>query len=133
MGVQKPEQEPVASERSDIQHDAFTVKAKGERSKAGGSADEGGADDTHSTKSRADAGRAQDDDSDDGDGGGRDYKKSSQYGSHMKSSVAASEFSRSKSIAEQRAYLPIYGVREQLLKVIRDNSVSVSLWALGRL
>ena len=46
-----------------------------------------------------------------------------QFGTHMKSSVAASDFSRTKTLAEQRAFLPIYGVRQQLLNVIRDNSV----------
>jgi pre-mRNA-splicing factor ATP-dependent RNA helicase DHX38/PRP16 len=85
---------------------------------AGGDTDRGGAD---TAGAGADAGSDESEGEGGGEGGG--YKKKSQYGSHMKDSVAASEFSRSKTLAEQRAYLPIYGVRRQLLNVIRDNSV----------
>ena len=58
------------------------------------------------------------------------YKKDSQYGS-MKKSDAISEFARSKTMKEQREYLPIYGCREALLQVIRDNQVVVIVGETG--
>ena len=42
-----------------------------------------------------------------------------------------SEFAKTKTIAEQRAFLPIYGVRQQLLNVIRDNSVVILVGETG--
>jgi hypothetical protein len=54
-----------------------------------------------------------------GDEGEVDFKENSKFGSHMKEKgEAASEFSKSKSLAEQRQYLPIFSVREELLQVI---------------
>lgn len=44
---------------------------------------------------------------------------------------ANSEFSRSKSLKEQRQYLPAFAVREQLLQVIRDNQVVVVIGETG--
>ena len=42
---------------------------------------------------------------------------SSQYSTHMaKPSVAASEFSKTKSLKQQREYLPIHGCREELMQ-----------------
>jgi pre-mRNA-splicing factor ATP-dependent RNA helicase DHX38/PRP16 len=51
---------------------------------------------------------------DDDEAGGR---KGSQFRSHMKKSEAASEFSRTKTIAQQRRSLPVYTVRDELLQV----------------
>ena len=40
------------------------------------------------------------------------------YGENaMKANEAQSEFARTKTIAQQRAFLPIYGCREHLLNV----------------
>ena len=36
-----------------------------------------------------------------------------------------SEFAKTKTMAEQRRYLPVYGVRDELLQIIRDNQVGV--------
>ena len=42
------------------------------------------------------------------------------YGENaMKANEAQSEFARTKTIAQQRAFLPIYGCREHLLNVRR--------------
>ena len=55
---------------------------------------------------------------------GDDYKADSQFQEHMKEkSEAASHFARSKTIKQQRQYLPIYAVRHELVTVIRDNQV----------
>ncbi len=44
---------------------------------------------------------------------------------------AASDFARDKTIAEQRRYLPVYDVREELLQVIRENQVVVVVGETG--
>lgn len=63
---------------------------------------------------------------------GEDYKADSQFASHMKEkNEAASHFSRSKSIKQQRQYLPIYAVRQELVNVIRDNQVVVIVGQTG--
>ena len=62
------------------------------------------------------------------------YKKDSQYASHMdkdKKTEAVSTFARSKSIREQREYLPIFAVREELLKIIREHQVVVIVGETG--
>jgi hypothetical protein len=44
-----------------------------------------------------------------------------QFKSHLKKSEAASDFSRNKTISQQRRSLPVFTVREELLQVmIRD-------------
>ncbi|KAF9583362.1 DEAH-box RNA helicase prp16 [Lunasporangiospora selenospora] len=60
-----------------------------------------------------------------------DGKGDSQFASHLKSSEAASAFSKSKSIKEQREYLPAFAVREELMKVIRDNQVIIVVGETG--
>lgn len=40
-----------------------------------------------------------------------------QFKDHLKKSEAVSEFAKNKTIAEQRRFLPVYGVREELLQV----------------
>jgi len=50
------------------------------------------------------------------------YKGESKFADHLKDkSDAVSNFAVSKSIREQREYLPVFSVREQLLEVIREN------------
>ena len=48
-------------------------------------------------------------------------KGSSKFAEHLKQSEGASNFSRSKTLQEQRQYLPAFAVREELMSVIRDN------------
>lgn len=40
-----------------------------------------------------------------------------QFKDHLKKAEAISEFAKSKSIAEQRRFLPVYTVREEVLQV----------------
>ena len=40
-----------------------------------------------------------------------------QFKDHLKKAEAVSEFAKSKTIAEQRRFLPVYGVREEMLQV----------------
>lgn len=45
----------------------------------------------------------------------------SQFATHLKAAKGASNFSRDKSLKQQRQYLPAFASREALLKVIREN------------
>jgi hypothetical protein len=53
-------------------------------------------------------------DAEDDEGTGR---TGNQFRTHLKKSEAASEFSRSKTISQQRRSLPVYTVRDELLQV----------------
>ena len=68
--------------------------------------------------------------SDDGEDGSG-YRKGSQFKSHLKKSEAASEFSRNKTLAEQRRSLPVFHVKDDLLQVIRENQVVVVVGETG--
>lgn len=60
------------------------------------------------------------------------YKADSQYASSLnKKQEAVSEFARSKSIKEQREFLPVFSVRDELLTVIRDNRIVVIVGETG--
>lgn len=48
-------------------------------------------------------------------------KGSSKFAEHLKQSEGTSMFSKSKTLREQREYLPAFAVREELMRVIRDN------------
>lgn len=61
-----------------------------------------------------------------------DFKAGGQFARHMDGRTAAvSEFARTKSIAEQRAFLPVFSVRDDLMAVIRENNVVVVVGETG--
>ncbi|KAF7244556.1 Pre-mRNA-splicing factor ATP-dependent RNA helicase PRP16 [Varanus komodoensis] len=61
-----------------------------------------------------------------------DYKTEQKFADHMKEkSEASSEFAKKKSIVEQRQYLPIFAVQQELLTVIRDNSIVIVVGETG--
>ena len=61
-----------------------------------------------------------------------DYRKDSKFADHMKVDQGKNtEFSKSKSLKQQREYLPVYAVRQQLLQLIRDNSVVIVVGETG--
>ena len=55
----------------------------------------------------------------------------SKFASHLKASEASSEFARTKSMREQREFLPVFAVREDLLRVVRDNQGMVWDWMMA--
>jgi hypothetical protein len=66
--------------------------------------------------------------------GNVDYREGSSYAKHMKTQKgdsAASEFSRTKSMSEQRQFLPVYSVREELLNIVRENQITVIVGETG--
>nr|XP_022912111.1 pre-mRNA-splicing factor ATP-dependent RNA helicase PRP16-like [Onthophagus taurus] len=60
-----------------------------------------------------------------------DYKTDQKFAEHMTKTEAVSEFSRKKTISEQRRYLPVFAVRQELLNVIRENSVVIIVGETG--
>ena len=63
--------------------------------------------------------------------GEEEQKGSNKFADHMKKSEGQSDFSKSKSLREQREYLPAFAVREDLLRVIRDNQVVIVVGQTG--
>ncbi|XP_051153013.1 pre-mRNA-splicing factor ATP-dependent RNA helicase DEAH7-like isoform X2 [Andrographis paniculata] len=66
-----------------------------------------------------------------GDEGEVDFKVDAKFSQHLKKGDAVSDFAKSKTIAQQRQYLPIFSVREELLQVIRENQVVVVVGETG--
>uniref|UniRef100_A0A8C7Y7P9 RNA helicase n=1 Tax=Oryzias sinensis TaxID=183150 RepID=A0A8C7Y7P9_9TELE len=67
-----------------------------------------------------------------GEDGKVDYKADQKFADHMKEkSEASSDFAKKKSLLEQRQYLPIFAVRQQLLNIIRDNSIVIVVGETG--
>lgn len=66
-----------------------------------------------------------------GEEGEIDFKEDAKFAQHMKKGEAVSDFAKSKTLSEQRQYLPIYSVRDELLQVIRENQVIVVVGETG--
>ncbi|XP_028811972.1 pre-mRNA-splicing factor ATP-dependent RNA helicase PRP16 [Denticeps clupeoides] len=67
-----------------------------------------------------------------GEDGKVDYRTEQKFAEHMKEkSEASSEFAKKKSLLEQRQYLPIFAVRQQLLSIIRDNNIVIVVGETG--
>jgi pre-mRNA-splicing factor ATP-dependent RNA helicase DHX38/PRP16 len=61
-----------------------------------------------------------------------DYKKSQQFHEHMtEKTQAVSEFAQRNTIKQQREYLPVYACREELLKIIRENTIIIVVGETG--
>lgn len=57
--------------------------------------------------------------------------QSHKFSDVMKKNDGASNFSQSKTLREQREFLPAFAVREELLRVIRDNQVIIVVGETG--
>ncbi|TFK47924.1 P-loop containing nucleoside triphosphate hydrolase protein [Heliocybe sulcata] len=60
-----------------------------------------------------------------------DYKGESKFASHLKEQAGVSSFAKSKTLKEQREFLPAFACREELMKVIRENQVIVVVGETG--
>ncbi|XP_036342248.1 pre-mRNA-splicing factor ATP-dependent RNA helicase PRP16-like [Rhagoletis pomonella] len=62
-----------------------------------------------------------------------DYRKDQKFAEHMRDqdSGGMSDFARKKTILEQRRFLPVFAVRQELLNVIRENSVVIIVGETG--
>ncbi|CAH0049681.1 unnamed protein product [Clonostachys solani] len=61
----------------------------------------------------------------------KEDRKANKFSEHMKKGEGASNFSQSKTLREQREYLPAFAVREDLLRVIRENQVTIVIGETG--
>jgi pre-mRNA-splicing factor ATP-dependent RNA helicase DHX38/PRP16 len=52
---------------------------------------------------------------------GEDYKGDSKFAAHLKTQQSTSAHTRTRTLKEQREYLPAFACREDLMRVIRDN------------
>ncbi|CAE6478603.1 unnamed protein product, partial [Rhizoctonia solani] len=59
------------------------------------------------------------------------YKGDSKFASHLKTSAATSTFAKTRTLKEQREYLPAFACREDLMKTIRENQVIVVVGETG--
>jgi pre-mRNA-splicing factor ATP-dependent RNA helicase DHX38/PRP16 len=61
-----------------------------------------------------------------------DYKKSQQFSDYMQDkNDAVSDFAKKNTIKQQRELLPVYTAREELLNIIRENSVIIVVGETG--
>ena len=68
------------------------------------------------------------------DGADIDYRQSSSFAKHMEKpekSKPMSDFAKTKSIRQQREFLPVFSVRDELLDVVRENAVIVIVGETG--
>ncbi|KAK3016011.1 hypothetical protein RJ639_006735 [Escallonia herrerae] len=66
-----------------------------------------------------------------GDHGEIDFKEDAQFARHLEKEEVVSDFAKSKTLAQQRQYLPIFSVRDVLMQVIRENQVVVVVGETG--
>ncbi|KAG6816272.1 hypothetical protein H0H87_007353 [Tephrocybe sp. NHM501043] len=55
-----------------------------------------------------------------------DYKGDSKFATHLKTSAGVSNFAKTRTLKEQREYLPAFACREELMKVIRENQGKIT-------
>ncbi|KAK3726768.1 hypothetical protein QZH41_010426, partial [Actinostola sp. cb2023] len=61
-----------------------------------------------------------------------DYKKNQKFAGHMNSSSeATSDFATKKTLTEQRQFLPIFAVKQELLSIVRDNQIVIIVGETG--
>nr|GEU75868.1 pre-mRNA-splicing factor ATP-dependent RNA helicase DEAH7 [Tanacetum cinerariifolium] len=60
-----------------------------------------------------------------GEDGEVDLKGEAKFQQHLTKGEAVSDFAKSKSLSQQRQYLPIFSIRDELLQVILENHVIV--------
>jgi pre-mRNA-splicing factor ATP-dependent RNA helicase DHX38/PRP16 len=62
-----------------------------------------------------------------------DYKKSSGFAAHItkREMMDHVRIAMNKSMRQQREYLPVYSVRDELLNVVRENTVVIIVGETG--
>ncbi|KAK0208098.1 P-loop containing nucleoside triphosphate hydrolase protein [Desarmillaria ectypa] len=59
------------------------------------------------------------------------YKGDSKFATHLKASSGVSFFAKSRTLKEQREYLPAFACREDLMKILRENQVVIVVGETG--
>ncbi|CAO1411037.1 unnamed protein product [Diamesa hyperborea] len=60
-----------------------------------------------------------------------DYRKDQKFADHMMTDQSSSDFSRRKTMYQQRRFLPVFACRQELLNVIRENNVVIIVGETG--
>ncbi|KAL1740351.1 putative PRP16-RNA-dependent ATPase [Schizophyllum fasciatum] len=60
-----------------------------------------------------------------------DYKGDSKFAAHMQQSAGQSAFARTRTLKEQREYLPAFACRDELMRTLRENQVVVVIGETG--
>lgn len=60
-----------------------------------------------------------------------DYRKSQKFAGHIGDTEKNNDYSKRQKILEQRRFLPVYAVRQELLNIIRENSVVIIVGETG--
>ncbi|CAF1072597.1 unnamed protein product [Didymodactylos carnosus] len=61
-----------------------------------------------------------------------DYKKSQKFADHMQAKTdAVSDFALKRTVQQQRQFLPIFAIRQDLLNIIRENNIIVCVGETG--
>lgn len=53
-----------------------------------------------------------------GEDGEIDFKEEAKFAQHLKKDEGVSDFARTKTLSQQRQYLPIFSVRDELMQVM---------------
>ena len=61
-----------------------------------------------------------------------DHRADQKFADHMKvDQEVKSEFARKKTLKQQREFLPVFAVRQQLLSIVREHSVIIIVGETG--
>jgi len=60
-----------------------------------------------------------------------DFKSDSKFAEHMGANEAVSDFAKQKTLAQQREFLPAFACRQEILRIIRDNSIVIIVGETG--
>ena len=60
-----------------------------------------------------------------------DFKADGTFAKHMKKNEAQSEFAKTKTMRQQREFLPVYAVKDELLNIVRENQVTIIVGETG--
>ncbi|KAF8060913.1 P-loop containing nucleoside triphosphate hydrolase protein, partial [Lyophyllum atratum] len=60
-----------------------------------------------------------------------DYKGDSKFATYLKTSAGVSNFAKTRTLKQQREYLPAFACREELMKVLRENQVVIVVGETG--
>ena len=61
-----------------------------------------------------------------------DYKSGHTFADHMtEKTEAVSDFAMKKTLQQQRQFLPVFAVRQELLNIIRENNIVIVVGETG--
>lgn len=73
----------------------------------------------------------EEDDNFDAENDTANYREGQKFAQHLGEGVKKTDYAKRKKILEQRRFLPVFAVRQELLNVIRENSVVIIIGETG--